>query len=98
MTEKKTSELVSMVETAEKLLVDIEQQISAGNDSEAEKLSQQYEDELEKVFSHKSTSRDCLITKLDFSKRVIVIDHPIEELVERAFESLSDDVQILLAS
>lgn len=91
------SELESMVENADRLYLCLEQEICAGNDAEADKLSLQYEDEVERILSYEGQTRACLIIKLDFSKKVIKTDHPVESLVERVFESLSKDVQLLAA-
>jgi len=87
--------LVSMVENADRLYLCLEHEICAGNDTEADKLSLQYEEEVEKILSYEGQTQECLIIKLDFSKKVIKIDHPVESLVERVFESLSKDVQLL---
>lgn len=94
---EKISDLDVLVEKANNILAEIEIHIENGNERETDKLSQLYEQELENIFNFSGKTHTCFLTKLNFSKQVLRVDHPVESLVERAFESLSRDIEVIFS-
>lgn len=84
-----------IIQSAENRLLKIETQISLGNDVEADALSKLYEEQLESIFSYKCQTVECLTLKLEYIRTKISVDYPVQALMQRAFESLSEDVQLL---
>ena len=93
-----TENLVFITESTEQLRSNLDAIIQTGDEAEVDTASKLYEEELEKVFSFKAKTHNCVSTKLNFTKTVLITDHPIPDLVERAFESLSEDLEHLFVS
>lgn len=71
----------------------IEKSIFDGNEAETDRLSKLFEEQLEKVFSYAVQSREDLQLKLKLSKTILMVDHSLPSLVERAFDSLLKDIE-----
>ena len=93
---KKTN-LSAIIETAEQLHAQLENVIESGNEAQGDAIAVLYEAELEKVFSYSSGTKSCVTTKLYFIKDLLSVEHPMPRLVERAFKSLSADIEQLIA-
>lgn len=93
-----TANLIVITEKAWQLRLNLDAIIQTGDDTEVDLVSNLYEEELEKVFSFKVKTYDCILTKLNFMKTVLLTERPIPDLVERVFESLSEDLEHLFVS
>jgi len=76
----------------------LEAAIKDGDEVEADRISKLYEVELETVFNFKCQTQSCVATKLTFVKDFLAIDHPMPNVVERVFESLSVDIEYLFTT
>jgi len=92
---KKTS-LSPIIEAAEQLHSKLESVIESGDEAQGDEIAMLYEAELDKVFGHNSETKICVTTKLNFMKDLLSAEHPMPRLVERAFDSLSADINHLI--
>jgi len=93
---KKTN-LSAIIKTAEQLHAQLENVIESGDEAKGDAIAVLYEAELDKVIGHNSETKICVTTKLNFMKDMLSAEHPMPRLVERAFESLSADIEHLIA-
>ena len=88
-------DIAPLIAYAKKLKSDLDDQINRGDDKEADRLARVYEESLDKCWTFKCETPDCLIKKLVFSQNLLGADCSATALIQQIFESIINDVKMI---
>jgi len=87
--------LEAKITDAEHLQAQIDSHIAAGDEAQFERLSYEYEALIKAIFAKHHSDIDYILTKLGFSRNLLIAEHPMASLVDDVFESLRGDISLM---
>jgi len=75
----------------------IDRHISQGNEAEIDKLSREYETVIKVIFALHKGDSDHILAKVDFSRDLLLAEHPMPTLVDAVFASLREDLHLVFS-
>ncbi len=73
----------------------IEVLIAKGHEVETDRLSREYEAVIKRIFALHKGESEHILTKVEFSKELLLAEHPMPTLVEAVFASLKEDLNLV---
>lgn len=87
--------LETKIAKAVSLQSQVDVHISRGNEAESERISRLYEAEIKSIFSERHGDIEYVLAKLEFSRNLLLAEHPMPTLVEKVFSSLKADLSLM---
>jgi len=75
----------------------IDKHISQGHEAKIDTLSREYEAVIDGIFALHKGDSEHILAKVNFSRELLLAEHPMPSLVETVFASLQEDLSLVFS-